>query len=366
MLFIDSAYRTGLGIAFYDRQNELRALDEMLSIYKIIVVYGPRNVGKSELVRYWSAKQARHTVVTFHADLLRSGKSVEGITKYLVTIETRLRELLLSELAKLSFEKMNLLKLVYTIYDIVRTMSRSVVLFIDEFHMLPGYGPRGDYEEILMDLEALAHWLAKSGDDKLKVLLTVSEGFVATGDAISRLHGYSTEFMLVEPMDEQHFVTLYEEYRRVKGCNVDHRTIYVLVGGSPGYLIELCQGYSAVARFVERSKRLLQNALSNVKSSLMSSPWNRMIENLDLRNLLKLIRKAMDQQGLDPVEQPLLYTVGQLLTKYNVAYPYYAGGRVIFKPQIPLYHTIIEIAVSKSLEIPSITVNDILTYREHT
>ena len=56
---MDRGYRTGLGASFYDRVGELELLGGLLEARRTIVVYGPRNVGKSELVRYHASKRSR-------------------------------------------------------------------------------------------------------------------------------------------------------------------------------------------------------------------------------------------------------------------------------------------------------------------
>ncbi len=43
-VYVDRSYRTMLGTAFYDR---------------LTIVYGPRNVGKSELARYFLSRRYR-------------------------------------------------------------------------------------------------------------------------------------------------------------------------------------------------------------------------------------------------------------------------------------------------------------------
>ncbi|BES82206.1 hypothetical protein [Pyrodictium abyssi] len=68
----------------------------------------------------------------------------------------------------------------------------------------------------------------------------MGEGFFATARAWHRLPGYSTGYMLVEPMEPGAFQALYEEYRGRHGCSVDLDTFIRLVGASPGYLVDLC------------------------------------------------------------------------------------------------------------------------------
>ncbi len=83
-------------------------------------------------------------------------------------------------------------------------------------------------------MEALAHRLAKVSGEHPKVVLTVSEGFIAKVESIARVHGYNVGFFLVEHMDEKHFRALHDHYAAEKGCAVEYGVIYDLVGGAPG------------------------------------------------------------------------------------------------------------------------------------
>ncbi|NOZ88585.1 MAG: hypothetical protein GXO15_01525, partial [Crenarchaeota archaeon] len=73
-LYVDEGYRTGLGVSFYDRLRELEALEEALRAARLIIVYGPRNVGKSELVRYWARRRrgGGRSVLAVRGDLARA------------------------------------------------------------------------------------------------------------------------------------------------------------------------------------------------------------------------------------------------------------------------------------------------------
>ncbi len=68
--------------------------------------------------------------------------------------------------------------------------SPRLVLLVGEFHELPGYNRAGPGED-LEDLRSLLALLSNS-DDEMLLVVTVSYGFAATHDALSRLEGYST------------------------------------------------------------------------------------------------------------------------------------------------------------------------------
>ena len=351
-LFIDRSYRARLGVSFYDRVEELRLLDEGLEAHRLLIVYGPRNVGKSELIRYWSEKRSGRRVVGLEADLLRAGRAVKALEARLAAPGERVREILLSVLREQAPHQLRLLGLVYTVYEALREARKGVVLFIDELHLLPGYHsrhPGGGGDEVLADLEALAHWLAKSPEDWLRVVVTVSEGFVATGEAITRLHGYSTGYLLVDHMDREHFSALYEEYSSRKKCQVSYRVIHGVVGGAPGYLASLCRGRRTVIEFIEQSKTVLEEALSRLRNTLAGlEPWRSQARGPEPRELLGLAYEVLETGAVSPLEQPILYTVGQQLVLHNIAYPSYSRGLVVFRPQIPLYTLIIRKALEEN------------------
>ncbi len=58
-VFVDRGYKTSLGTAFYDRLADLDKLAELLEGVRTVIVYGPRNVGKSELARYAAVRRLK-------------------------------------------------------------------------------------------------------------------------------------------------------------------------------------------------------------------------------------------------------------------------------------------------------------------
>ena len=69
-IFVDREHRTSLGVCFYDRVSELAELKRLLKVFRTVIIYGPRNVGKSELVRYWLHRKSVDAVI-IDARLLR-------------------------------------------------------------------------------------------------------------------------------------------------------------------------------------------------------------------------------------------------------------------------------------------------------
>ncbi len=340
-LYVDEGYRTGLGVSFYDRLRELEALEEALQTARLVIVYGPRNVGKSELVRYWARRRGGggRSVLAVRGDLARAAGVAEAL-EALAGAGERLREAAARLLAAAAPEALGLLALARALLEASRRLlGGEQVLFIDEFHLLPRY-QRGGMAEAARDLEALAHWLAKEGEDVgVRVIVTVSEGFAATSEALARLHGYQARYEPVEHMDRRHFDALYREYRSLRGCSAGLCTVYGAVGGAPGYLPALCPGRRAALELVEQSKTLLEEALAAVREALGEPP----------RRIVSLAYEALSRGPLSPLQEPRLHRVGRLLVLHNVAYPVYRGG-VWYKPQLPLYLLLLREAAGRGLD----------------
>ncbi len=350
---VDDEYRTRLGTRFYNREYELDRLNETVERYRVTVVYGPRNVGKSELVRYWAWKEnIRDRLVMVEGDVLSSENILDGISWHILSVDEKARRILEEGLKAVAGR--------LGIYDIYKVVSRipsligypgdPLVIFIDEFHLLPRYhsAPRASrYEVALTDLEALAHYLSKKVDVRVRVVLTVSEGFVATNEAMLRLHGYSSGFLLIDHLDEKHFKSLFEEYTSKNPCPHDYVIVKGVIGGAPGYLLELCASEKDLESFIGRSKSLLEEGLSGVRNVLRDNlGWDPSPHEL-IENAYKLVCGKQ----IRPVEEPRLHLVGQLMTTHNLVYPVYEDdfSAIKYKPQIPVYRWILDVAVEKHL-----------------
>ena len=342
-VFADRGYRTGLGTAFYDRVDEVRTLDRLSRCFTTVVVYGPRNVGKSELVRYWLRRRGVDAVavdarLARDREVLRSlgievGGGVAGALERVVgAVVGALEGLGLAGLV---------VRIAEALAEAVAALRRPLYVVVDEFHMLPRCGsPR----EALRDLEAAAATIAKGvGGEGIRLVVTVSEGFVATAEARQRLFGYSTAWMLIEPMDTTHFTELYREYRELYGCRQSLETVLRLVGTSPGYLRELCAlDDEALKHFVETVLRNLETALTAAIRELGLEPHTAMETALE----------AM-KRGAKPMHQPQLAKLGEILTQHNITYPKHKQDRVVYKPQIPAYQRALEKTLEKRLDTPT-------------
>lgn len=322
-VLVDASYRTMLGTGFYDRRSELEKLSELLQGVRTVIVYGPRNAGKSELVRYFITKRlglgslARlsHRVVLIDArrrrmeKYLGPGRDAPGFLDELLSSVTGLPR-----------------GLVGFLEGLVSRVRPPILVFIDEFHLLFG----ASLGEALAELEAVAGFLAKRAEKQLRLVVTVSEGFFATTSALSRLSGYSTGYLLVEPMDTTSFEALYNEYEARHGCSIGLSLFIRLAGTSPGYLADLCP----------RSRKLLEDWVLTELQRL------GMVLDLAAEAIGMTRDEAMEAASRllrgEPPRTPRELRLGEKLVEANVAYPCLRGPRQRYLPQLPLYLAALE------------------------
>jgi len=326
---VDRDYRTALGTGFYDRDLELDSLEEKLQAVRTLIVYGPRNVGKSELVRYFLAKKL-------------SGGRLARILRRAVIIDARLKH---AEpyLGRVGVDALRLAErlldalgaprgLVGLVEELASLAALPLTVFIDEFHLLI----RGSLEDALAELEAAAGALSKRGEAKVRLVVSVSEGFFATSRAWRRLYGYSTSYMLVEPMNPQAFKPLYEEYRGKYGCNVDLNTFTRLAGTSPGYLVDLCP------RSGKLLEEWLRERLNHLDTSLHAAAEAAGIGH---RESIHVAAQLLAGRSIrDPRERRFI----EKLVEENIAYPCIKQARYL--PQLPLYAAAVEAAREAGLD----------------
>ncbi len=361
-IFVDHNYRTSLGTGFYDRVSELKELDSLIRSNRVMIVYGPRNVGKSELTRYWIHKR-RLATVRINARLLRARNLLESMdigyveTQSMDSIKTLAQEILTRLGVRAGIMDI-VLGIVLKVAKAIK--GNRLLIFIDEFHELPKYKsehPRSKYEVALEDLRSLAASLSKDNAfENVNLLLTVSEGFIATDFARSELEGYSVEWMLVKHIDETHFKALYREYSKRKECNLSEDEILRLVGGSPGHLSELCPlDKNGLTRRLRVWIQEVETALSQARNILSREMGKEMSPSEIIANASKLMEKPVK-----PLKDPISYGLGQVLTTYNIVYPEWSEEGIHYRPQYPIYKIILDIALEKNVSsLLELNVNEV-------
>ena len=237
----DREWTTSLGTSFYDRERELVELVGQVDRPGLLLILGPRNVGKSELLRYFISKELPKDYVSLIIDVRRiiTGDLLQAIyytphdllAQYIEDIAN-----IVSELVRFPFPiGMVLRKIVETIRKFLKLKKHRILIIFDEFHLL-----YNNLSDVLNRIEALAKLVAfypEYGD--LKLVICDSEAWFTTGRAYSRLVGYATNILHIDHLDRDITKLLFEEYRTRKCLNIDFDTVYTIIGGAPGYLIEL-------------------------------------------------------------------------------------------------------------------------------
>ena len=347
-IYVDYSYRTLLGTGFYNRLAEQELLEMLTGSRRLLVVYGPRNVGKSELIRYFLRKKYRGVAVAVDARRLRA-KSLEervGSVGVLGRVGRELAGEIMDAVSRLPLPHAGVIDLVVRIgMPVGETITRlgPLLVFIDEFHELPGY--RGDGpDEALGDLRSLAGILSKTGT-RVRVLVAVSEGFAATTRARSMLEGYSTGWLLVEHLDRGHFEALYREYTKSNPCHAEPLELYSLVGGAPGLLPDLCplsrgELEERIALWIEHVERALSYARSLLESRGISQEPRDLV-----RNTLRII-----EEPLRPLPDHHLVLRADILVERNIVYPKRVPHGIRYTPHYPVYRVILREAVEEGVE----------------
>ncbi len=193
-------------------------LEQLMRRVGTLVVYGPRGVGKSELVRY-VLRRGGFPAVRVDARREAAGEIVEVMGLRGRDAGRAARRTVKGLLRLLPCERAaGLVALAEEAWRLLRAALRGerLVIFVDEFHLLPGLGGRPD--AAMRELEAAAGLIAKNVDLGVTLVVSVSEGFATRRGAAARLLGYNASWLLVEHLDEVHLRGLHGEYAERHGC----------------------------------------------------------------------------------------------------------------------------------------------------
>ncbi len=332
MVFVDKEYIASLGIPFYDRESDLVELEKILG-RGLLLVYGPRNVGKSELIKYFSwRKHIPLIVVDYRSywdrrEWLRARDLLSGFI-----------EAIMGSITGIPFPG-RIVDLVSRLLERFKARYRGLLLFLDEIHL--AYSSR---VEAVTSLEALAKNILFGGSNGLYVVASCSEGFIASPEILPRIIGYGVNRYLVKPLEYSVFRELAIDYLCRQGVRgVDVEALYnVLTGGCPGYLREIvCVG---CGNWVKEVVETLVQQLSKLSMEL----------NVESLELVKKVSDLLDTV-VDPLEDPRKYDLALRLLDKNIVYfeKVVDRGRIkyIVHPQLPLYkHAVLSIAMDRTLD----------------
>lgn len=314
---VDCGWKTGLGTCFYDREHEVGELEKLLGWDYTVIVVGPRNAGKSELVKYVMVRRLRVKPLIVDARRL----SVEGSLAMALDRASGLDPRTIAlEATRLGLKKLGLGELVRLLLDVVERLRMDPYLVVDETHHIAS----------VRDLEAIAKMVAFYPEySRVKLVVTSSEGFLTNPRVASRLYGYKVSYLHVSWMSERDMESLYLEYcSRVK-CRVSLDRYLNLIGPLPGYLAEIAHlDGEGIEKWIGERRRWLESVLLN---SIPGETGYHAASVVEASYKLLVL-------GLEP-STPLESTVARLLVDYNVAY---TRDYRRYEPQLRIYKQVIE------------------------
>ncbi len=315
-------YRTAIGTKFYNRESELSLLHSLVGKSSFIILWGPKNVGKSELLRYFSHLIAGRGWITYYVDVR------EYLSKNQLSIyprSTGCREFLES-IASLIGVPNRILEVFEKGYKYALELKASGVLWVfDEPHYLSNARPF---------LEAVIKRVVYSFHKKpLSIAVSVSDGWFIVSDVVLSLLDYGAYELFVKELDYNSFYNLYRELQEKLGTriSVDARELYKeYTGGNPGYLVELLNTGS-LSQWISKVEKLLLQKTSNVVEKTGLS-------RREVYSYISSLPREVDMEAISLNEYRLL----KELLKQNIVYYDILEVKAIVKPLLPLYKKILE------------------------
>jgi len=356
-VFVDKSWRTSLGVAFYDRDSEIEEILKSIDYGRgTTLVLGPRNVGKSELIKYVVSKFLPNDVSAVIIDfrMLRASEVMDSITLKAEDVVKEFFKLLTSSL-KVPDVSNFVLKLFKELPKLLRRLrSKYLVLVLDEYHLMSD-----SLCHALTVLESLAKVVTfYEGYEKLRLVVSDSEGWFTTQDALRKLLGYSVITTYVEPLPYEVMKELYTEFSRRFNTVLPFKTIFKLIGGCPGYVVE-------VYRFTRQygiNKGLdlwISSYLSNLSTALSNTRRQLGLNEMEtIKHAYRLLSGKVKDDEI--YSNPKNLEMIKILTEYNIAYVKY--GKEV-KPQLPIYVTALEMALDVGSTDILTTVRDELFTR---
>ncbi len=312
----DCGWRTRLGTCFYDRLAEASRLEKLVERGWSVLVAGPRNSGKSELVRYVLRRRVSGRTIWVDCRRLVSrrvlGEAVEALG-----VDARG---MLERLARMAAERLGLGDFYDAALRLAEALGAPIYLVVDEVHLLAG----------VEALEAVAKEAMLEHGGRVVLVATSSEGYMLEARVAARLSGYRVELLTVAEMDGESFEGLYEEYcSKVGGCRAKLETIEVLAGRFPGYLGELGDADpETLQSWVHRRAEILDEALLDAAGET----------GRGYREVLEAAYRLLVEERR--VEEPFEHRVALKLVERNVAYP--VEPPRLYRPQLGVYRLLLE------------------------
>lgn len=314
----DCRWRTGLGTCFYDRVSEVEELVRVVGDGWSVLVVGPRNIGKSELVRYaLSASLGAKPVILDARALVVKGEVERAVREAGGLSRARVAEVV----ARVVAEGLGLGGVVDALLELARSVRAEPYIVIDEFNYL------GDVKT----LEALAKMVAFYPEySGLHLVLTSSEGIMMDYEVLAKLTGYRVYTLFVDEMPRDEFAMLYDEFCAREVCRLKLEKYLELVGAFPGYLPEVATlDEEMLEKWLSARRAVLIDVLKEAIPRRLGIDWRRVVEAA-----YRLLCEGAE------ADTPELISVAKMLVRYNIAYP--VGYTHRYKPQLRVYEKIVK------------------------
>ncbi len=313
-LWMDCGWRGGvLGTCYYGYREEMDALKTLLRSRAVTIVTGPRGSGKSEFLRYFLANQAVGNYVLVDPTEV-GGRGGIGRAASIMSIRKRLMDAV--EAAVGIFRAVRLAG--EALLDVARHAKGEVVIAVDS---VPG-GIMGDIEDFVALASMLTNNPRFAGKVKAVVVADSSNVTLELAEVLSHL---SVGWLTLGGLDDSSMAALLSEYLMGGGtCKLGVNEFVERIGGLPAYVTSgAC--YDSVKWFMER-KQYLESALINIAAKI----------GIDVSDVVNVAANIFREAGIDPIKEPLTYTVAEELVKAGVAYRIMPGG-YRFEPSLRYY-----------------------------
>ncbi len=313
-------YRTRIGTRFYDRENEINDLLELIERSSYTILWGPKNVGKSELLRYISHVLENKGWFIYYIDV-REYLSRKQLSIYSGTIDHRSFLESILDVIGLPNRMLELFERGYRYA--LEERAKGILWVFDEPHYL---------SNAKAFLEALIKRVIYTLHEKpLSIALSVSDGWFIDSDVVASLLEYGAYHLFIDELDLDSFSKLYCELRDIIGVKIDleSRVLYDrYTGGNPGYLIELLRSGS-VGEWIASVERMF---LSRLESIVRDTEFNWR----DIVEYIAGLPREIDLLGIDKSE----YLLINCLLRRNLVYYDMFSTKTTVKPLIPVYREI--------------------------
>ena len=344
-------------VRFVDRVEELEALRGWCSVsrYCPLYIYGPEGCGKTRLVREFASRVSEllgGDALAIYIDALEAtdiGKAISLSPSIGIDLAKLALEALPSSLA--SFGSLGA-ALASSIPSIVKVVAekltksflkgRNVVIVVDDVSRAIGLSKVEWYVKWLSEL---MERLAEEYELRvMNIVVTTSEG--TSLDLVSR-HRHA-EVRLLWNMDKRSFEELFKELNPPQ--NVDFETVWKLLGGNPGKLMELATRFQwNLDEMIESYTYRITKVIENIKTP------NSISKLLELAKDISKAEEEIDEEMKKLIDylidrNLLIYKKWLLLTHkpFTNQDPELGIGEK-YAWQVPLYRELVMKALSKHL-----------------